>query len=230
MKSRISATFIVAFLLTCGSAAGAGFCLVPEVPEAVDRAEAVFSGKIVDFVAVRKDNSNSPSSSSEYIVKFEIEEWWKGSASSELLLLWRPEVFGCSHYAVGEIGERYLVYAESPKSQAVGRGRLLEITALNRTSKLPARTQIFSQSDSGNGRRKRLKIVYIAPELDRNDASNDIEVLRQIKGCACLLPYFLPTCMDSTWTLRQPRPDGVYSSSTAASSCCACLRRKLRSF
>jgi hypothetical protein len=58
----------------CGSASGAGFCVVPVVPKAIDRAEAVFSGKIVDIVKVRRNNSSSPSSSSEYIVKFEIED------------------------------------------------------------------------------------------------------------------------------------------------------------
>ncbi|MGH9966654.1 MAG: hypothetical protein ACREBG_02310 [Pyrinomonadaceae bacterium] len=225
MKSWISATFIVGFLLMCGSVSGAGFCVVPDVPEAVDRAEAVFSGKIV---AVRKDNSNSPTGSSEYIVKFEVEEWWKGTESRELRVLWRPEMFGCSHNPVGEMGERYLVYAESPKSDAVGKGRLLEITVLNRTGKIPPRTQVFSQSDSGNRRRKRLEFVYIAPELDRNDASNDIDVLRHIKGCGCLLPYVLPTCMDSTWTLRQPTL-GLRSTSTT-SSCCACLRHNMKSF
>jgi hypothetical protein len=224
MKSWISATFIVGFLLMCGSASGAGFCVVPVVPKAVDRAEAVFSGKIVDLVKVRKNNSSSPSSSSEYIVKFEIEEWWKGTQFRELRVLWRPEIFGCPYYPVGEIGERYLVYADSPRSGDVGNDRLLEITVLNRTGKIPRTTKVFSEFGSGKGSRKPLLVDHIASELNRSDASNDIDELRRLRECACLLPYVLPTCMDSTGTLRQPTLEGVRSPSSTP-SCCTCLRR-----
>ena len=229
MKSWVATIFIVGFLSMCESASGVGYCVAPEVPEAVDRAEALFSGKIVDLVKMRSNNSSHPSSSSEYIVKFEIEHWWKGTESRELRVLWRQEIFGCAYFPVGEIGERYLVFAESPRSEIVEKDRLLEITVLTRTSKITSTTQVFSHFDSGTGGKQRLPFVHIAPELNRNDASNDIEVLRSIKGCGCLLPDILTTCMDFTKTLRQPRPEVLHSSSSTA-SCCTCLRRNMRSF
>ena len=228
MKSWVATIFIVGFLSMCESASGVGYCVVPGVPEAVDRAEALFSGKIVDLVKIRS-NSSPPSSSAEYIVKFEIEHWWKGTESRELRVLWRPEIFGCAYFPVGEIGERYLVFAESPRSEIVEKDRLLEITVLNRTSKITSTTQVFSQFDSGMGGKQRSPFVHIAPDLNRNDASNDIEVLRRIKACGCLLPDILTTCMDFSKTLRPPRPEILHSSSTTG-SCCTCLRRNVRSF
>ncbi len=228
MKSMVSIAFIVGFVLfLSGSAASAGICVVPEVPEAFDRAEAVFVGKIVDVVAARTDNRSV--SGPGYIVKFEVEEWWKGTVSRELRILWRPQAFGCPNYSVGDIGETYLVYADSPKSDFARRDKLPEITIFNRTSIIPPSPQVVSLSDSAKGRTSGLAPVYIAPELNRRDASNDREVLRRIRDCECLLPYTLPTCMDSTWMLRQPKPDGVRSSSPT-SPCCDCLRRNVTSF
>src|SRR6266850_6309452 len=229
MKFLISAAFIVGFLFFSGSAAGASFCVVPDVTAAVDRAEAVFSGKIVDVVAVRTDNRSLPTTSSEYIVKFEVEEWWKGTASRELRVLWRPEIFACDYYPVGEIGERYLVYADSPDSDSLRKDRLLEVTIFNRTSLIPSTPQVVSQSNSANGKRKGIGFVSFAPKLNRRDASNDIKTLRGIRDCGCLLPYTLPSCMYSTWTLRQPKPDGLLNSSPT-SPCCTCLRRNMTPF
>lgn len=141
---------------------------MPNVPEAVDRAEAVFSGRIVQVVAVRGDNRSLPPTSSGYIVKFEVEESWKGMVSRELRVLWRPEILGCSYYPVGEIGERYLVYADSPKSDSLRKDGLLEVTTFNRTSLIPSIPQVEGQSTSANCRKKGIGFVSTAPELNRH--------------------------------------------------------------
>jgi hypothetical protein len=218
MKFWISTIFIVGHLLICGSASGAGYCSIPVVPVAVDKAEAVFSGKIVDVVKLQKYDPSSRKISAEYVVKFEIEESWKGPESRDLQVLWRPEILGCPYFPVGEIGESYLVYAESTKSDDVGKNALLEITILNRTSKIPLRTEVFTQFGTRTSSRRRLLDDHIASELNRNDASDDIKVLRSLKECECLLADSLASCNNDS-RIFQPRI------SSATSRCCTCLRR-----
>ena len=225
MKSFLLAAFVVGFYFFCEPAGHAGFCIVPDVPDAIDRAEAVFSGRIVDIVAAQK-NSGSPS---EYVVKFEVQEWWKGNPLRESRVLWRTEMFGCSYYRVGEVGERYLVYADPPKSELGRREKLLEVTIFNRTSMLDPSPQEVSQSISASDGRRGLVFVNIAPELNRMDGSNDIEALRRINACGCFLPYSLPSCMNASGMLQQGKPDGTRNSA-AKSPCCACLRRTMTNF
>lgn len=220
MKFWISVTFIVGYFLMCGSASGAAYCGVPVVTEAVDRAEAVFSGRIVGIVKVGKNDASSQSVSSESIVTFEIEEWWKGVEHRELRVLWRPEILGCSYFPVGEIGERYLVYADSHKSDVVGEDRLLEITILNRTSKIPRTEEVLSPFRSGKSSRRGLLDDYIASQLNRNDATDDIQVLRGLKECGCSLANALGACTNPSKTFNQSLRD--YPST---SLCCTCLRR-----
>lgn len=221
MKSIIFAAFIVGLVLLSGSAVGASVCVAPDLPDALDRAGAVFVGKLVEVAAARTDSA-SLALGSDYLVKFQVEELWKGSVSRETRILWRPEMFGCSNFPVGEIGQRYLVYADS-KSDLVQKDTL-EITIFNRTSLMPPK-QIVTPADSANGTRKGKAFFYIEPELNRKDASNDIQVLRRIEHCGCLRPYCFSTCIQSTRIMLQPKPGEEERTSSSTSPCCTCLLR-----
>lgn len=172
------------------------------------------------------ESNNSLTATSDYIVKFEVEHMWKGTVGSEIRLLWHSEMPGCAYFPTAEIGKRYLVYADSPKSETMLKERLLEVTVFNRTSLVPPTPYLVSPLRSAE--RKAAGFVSIAPPLSRRDGSGDLEVLRGIKDCECLSPYTLPTCMDEGGILLQPKPNGT--SSSPMSSCCKCLRRSMTSF
>ena len=84
---------------------------------------------------------------SDYVVSFEVEKWWKGSGSERVSVVWHTSLFGCDYFPVGEIGENYLVYADSQTTTQLASERLAEVSVLNRTSKLVL-TRELDQSSS----------------------------------------------------------------------------------
>lgn len=219
MKTIVSATFIVGIVLVISFTTRASICVAPDVAGALDRAETVFVGKIVEVAPVREGRGSL--STTDYVVSFEIQELWKGPESRAVSVLWRSEMDGCSSYPVGSIGERYLVYADSSRSGA-GRKDRPEITIFNRTSLLPAKSETVTLSKPVNGR---AASFYLAPELNRRDAANDLQLLRLLKNCGCE-PQTLSTCLGLSLNSWRSTPDAERSSATA-SSCCTCLRRNL---
>jgi hypothetical protein len=183
MKSLLQVTFIFSSLLMFAPAVNADFCVVPGVEEGVQRATLVFSGKIVSISRAQANNDNSATSNSEFVVKFEVEAWWKGAGNLEMQVLWRTDIVGCSYFPIGEIGERYLVYADPSKRTVAGEEHLLEVTIFNRTSKIPANTRAVNQFD-GETQRKRPVLLEMA-ELNRLDASVDIQI-SLVKGVRLL--------------------------------------------
>ena len=154
MKSLLPVTFIFCSLLMFAPAVNADFCVVPGVEEGVRQATLVFSGKIVSIGRVQANNDNAPTSSSEFVVKFEVETWWKGGVNPEIQVLWRTNTVGCPYFPVGEIGELYLVYADPSRPIVAGEESVPEVTIFNRTSKIPAKTRAVNQFD-GETQRKR---------------------------------------------------------------------------
>lgn len=218
MKTIISATFIVGIVLVITLTARASICVAPDVAGALDRAETVFVGEIVAVAPAREGGGSS--STTDYVVRFEIQKLWKGPESREVTVLWRSEMDGCSSYPVGRIGERYLVYADPSRSGAVRKDRP-EITIFNRTSLLPAKSETLSKPVNG-----RAASLYLAPELNRRDAANDLQLLRLLKNCGCE-PQTFSTCLGLSSNLWRSTPEAERSSATTSSSCCTCLRRNL---
>ena len=225
MKSLLPVTFIFCSLLMFAPAVNADFCVMPGVEEGVQRATLVFSGKIVSISSAQANNDNSPTSNSEFVVKFEVEAWWKGAGNLETQVLWRTYTVGCSYFPIGEIGERYLVYADLSKRTVAGEEHLPEVTIFNRTSKIPAKTRPVNQF-GGEPQRKRPVLLEMG-ELNRFDASVDIQVLRWLKECVCLVSDFHP-CTGSFGSLPAELSKARTESDIA--SCCACFRRRMRSF
>jgi hypothetical protein len=158
-----------------------------------------------------------PMRSSEYIVKFEVGAWWKGSETREVQVLWRTAECS-SYFSVGEKGERYLVYAD-PSRRKEG---VPEVTVANRTSKIAAEPPVLSGFELSSQSRRPVR--FGNPELNRHDASADVLVLRWLKACGCLASASQPPCMDPFANLRS---DSSNSRSDSAASCCSCLPRSM---
>ena len=218
MKLIVATTFLIGLVFLSAPSVVASVCVVPEVPEALHRAKAVFVGKVVDVSA--SENSKSPN---DHLVTFEVQNRWKGAVSRETSLLWRSEIPGCSFFPVGQIGEYYLVYADSSRSDFAGKYKL-EITILNRTSIVPRPVQTAGPSNSASERR--IAFFRIQPELNRRNASKDLQALRQIQDCGCQEPYAVSTCMGSMSAIEPSNPNLV-DRSAKTSTCCTCLRRSL---
>lgn len=72
MKGLVPGILIVS-LLTFGSAqADACFCVIPEVPQAVESAEAVFAGFVTDIIEPRTSDPKAPLTDRLHQVKFKI--------------------------------------------------------------------------------------------------------------------------------------------------------------
>ena len=154
----------------------ATFCVTPEFAGAAARAEAIFSGKITKVEPV----DDRSAARREYFVTFKVDTWWKGKPAAEMRVLWRPSILDCPYLPVGEVGEDYLVYADPSRSTT--RDQFAEVTTFNRTSRLSA-NQKSTDIDINWSKKPR---ISPQPELNRADASNDVELLRVLQTCDCL--------------------------------------------
>ena len=219
MKTIILAVFVLAPVSLTTYSVRASICVAPPMPEAFDRAEAVFVGKISTVVVARGSNGSS-FTSSDYVVKFEVEAPFKKTLAKEITVLWRSEMTGCSYFPVGEVGERYLVYADPSKSDLHDR-KLPEVAVFNRTSKLPPKpaTLFVSHKPPTTAH------FSLDPELNRADGSSELQALRRIKDCGCLQQDTLSACLGLISTSGQSNSSGGVRSSSTASSCCTCLHQ-----
>jgi hypothetical protein len=216
MRVLASLTFVVVTLVSCNSTYAADFCVTPDALGAAAQASMIFTGKIRDV---------GKSASSGFIVSFQTETWWVGTPTPQVRVLWRTNIPGCEYFPVGDVGERYLVYADPATIKTAARDMLPEVTILNRTSKLP----LDSMTEFGTFRASdKSALISARPALNRNDASKEIEVLRILSECACLSSASLLSCPDLTLTSKHLMTDKV--AGPRSFECCICLRRKLRFF
>jgi hypothetical protein len=176
-------------------------------------AELVFKGKITK---VERDHTHPPAE--VYIVTFKVETWWKGKPSPEVRLSWwSTAFFDCDYLPVGNVGEDYLVYADPSRSKR--KVKIPEVTVFNRTSRLPANLKPESFAFEEWSKQPRISRT---PELNRADATGDIELLRVIRVCGCL-----STSPDDSSEPPSVQPN---SRGTEVSACQACLRTRLKPF
>jgi hypothetical protein len=202
MRPRLlTVTFVFAgLILLSRSVYAASLCVEPGFVGGVAAAEMIFTGKITKVEQIR-------TSTGTYFVTFKVETWWKGKHSNEVRLLWRStSMFDCPGLSVGEVGEDYLVYADP--SMSTTKDQFPEVTGFNRTSRLPAnrRPETFLMDDWGKQTR-----ISPKPQLNRADASHDVELLRSLRACACLQ------------TSNSPQAEGP-------AACQSCLRTILKPF
>jgi hypothetical protein len=218
MKLRLfSLTVVFAVLvLLSRSTYAASLCLTPDFAQAAAGAEMIFSGKITDVERVK----TSAASVGEYVVTFNVETWWKGGPFQKTRVLWLSSVDDeCPFLPVGEVAEDYLVYADPSRSNKT-RDQLAVVTVFNRTSRLDA--NLTSETFGINDWSKQTRISR-TPTLNRADASEDIKLLRALRGCGCssTTPPF--------YSQRSPlRPDN--SVDEKGSACRTCLQGILKPF
>lgn len=95
-------------LVTFPSIGWACSCLVPPPPqEALERSEAVFTGKVM---TVTKPEAPVGSSAAPVRVLFEVTETWKGTDQSQAIVRTAMDSASCGFHF--EEGKEYLVYAQ----------------------------------------------------------------------------------------------------------------------
>lgn len=111
-------------------------CLMPEVRQAFDDAQAVFIGEVIEIVRPRTNNPKALSADRLYRVKFKVEEAWKGvefkfAIAPEVIILSDQGRAGCFSWGFFVKGEKYLVYTEETKEK-----NLAVLFSCNRTASL----------------------------------------------------------------------------------------------
>ena len=225
MRSFAPSTVVLTLFLFLNSPAfAADFCMTPDVLEAYVRAKLVFSGKILSVMVVPQDTGSR--TALDYVVRFEVEKWWKGTGSPKVSVVWRSSIHECSYFPVGEIGENYLVYADPLTTPHLGIEPLAEVSVLNRTSKILLRRESDQSSSTNPASRAR---VDSKPSINRANASDDLKVLSVLTGCRCVSPDPGQACIDLSLSSGYQIQADIRSSSRS-SECCECLRRNLKPF
>jgi hypothetical protein len=108
------------------------WCSRPEVPEAFNRAKAVFLGEVVDVVEPHTTDETAPLPGRFFTIRFKIQKSWKGIAfgTQEFSVLSAQGHYGCFAFPPVTKGETYLVYAD-PAYRAENWGI---VTICNRTT------------------------------------------------------------------------------------------------
>ena len=154
MRVLVRVLFIVGLLTLARTQANACFCVIPDVPDAVESAEAVFAGFVTDIVEPRTSDPDAPLIDRLYQVKFKIGTSWKGKVAREITILSAQGRGGCYTWGSFVKGQSYLVYAERPPAGAP-RGALALLFACNRTEVLSKAQQDVKQLENVFARRKR---------------------------------------------------------------------------
>jgi len=112
MKQLLAGISLIGLLALCAPGAKACTCIVPDVKDALNRADAVFVGKVKEIIEPKTSQTASSAESKFYTIKFEVEKSWKGAPSEEFSVLSAHGANECFAYPKVKKGERYLVYAD----------------------------------------------------------------------------------------------------------------------
>lgn len=117
-------------------AAKACFCIMPEVPPAVEQASAVFVGEVSEIIEPVSKNDKA-STGHFYVIKFKVVKSWKGvTFFREISVLSAQGAGECFAYPAVHKGEKYLVFADPYYSNGVLLKEWSIITSCNRTKLL----------------------------------------------------------------------------------------------
>jgi len=154
VRVLVRALFIVGLLTLAHTEAYACFCVIEDVPRAVESAEAVFAGFVTDIIEPRTSDPKAPLIDRLYQVKFKIGTSWKSKLTREITIFSAQGRGGCYTWGSFVKGQSYLVYAERPPARAP-RGTLALLFACNRTEVLLKAQQDLKELDSTYARNKR---------------------------------------------------------------------------
>lgn len=154
MRVLVRVLFVVALLTLARTQAYACFCVIPDVPQAVESAEAVFAGFVTDIIEPRTSDPDAPLIDRLYQVKLKIGTSWKGKLTREITILSAQGRGGCYTWGSFVKGQSYLVYAEQPPAGAP-RASLALLFACNRTEVLLKAQQDVKELDSTYARTRK---------------------------------------------------------------------------
>jgi len=122
-------------------------CAMPDVPEALNRANAVFIGEVAEIIEPLTSDEKALPPGRFFTIKFKVEKSWKGVAiaSREISVLSAQGRYGCFAYPPVSKGERYLVYAEPAYVDGGSSEDWSIITNCTRTS--PMRLKLWYEAD-----------------------------------------------------------------------------------
>lgn len=135
MKRIILAACVFVMFAPSVSMARVLSCPKLPIPEAIERAGAIFIGEVVEIVEPLSSDTTGPLPRDFYILKFKVEKAWKGVKAQEVSVL---SDHGRHQFAFPAVrkGEKYLVYAEHPYSPEGPEKAWLIITNCTRTMPL----------------------------------------------------------------------------------------------
>lgn len=137
MKRIILATLIIAIVAISARNSYACWCSIPSVPEAVERADAVFVGEVADVIPPRTSDPDAPLPGRFFTIKFKIEKSWKGVDSDEIDVLSAQGNYSCFAFPPVYKGEKYLVYADPVYHDGSYQKGWHFISVCNRTALVP---------------------------------------------------------------------------------------------
>ena len=132
MKKLLAGISLAGLLMLWAPSANACTCTIPEVKDALNRANAVFMGKVKEIIEPKKSRTTSSPESKFYIIKFEVEKTWKGASLAEFSVL-SAQGNGCFAYPRVKKGERYVVFADPLDQDGVRETKWSIITSCSRT-------------------------------------------------------------------------------------------------
>jgi hypothetical protein len=167
MRGIIAPIFFVGILSLFSPTGYSCVCLVPDVSRAVERADAVFVGEVVDIVEPSTSDLMAPLLERSFIIKFKVQKSWKGVTSDEVDVLSGQSKYNCFAFPPVNKGEKYLVYAEKARQDKTDQKRWLTIDICNRTAQVPEPGTHFDVSLGPRG-------------INRKDASEDLKELERM--------------------------------------------------
>jgi hypothetical protein len=164
----IGITLTVGILALSAPASYACYCLVPNVPEAFDKARDVFVGVVTEIIEPRSSDKKAPAAERFFTIKFRVERSFKGRLASEISVLADQGRSGCFSYPTILKGEKYLVYADQFGADGSAAKDLVTINACNRTGLVgeELKDRFF---DSGLGERHRAGDLRELEEITNSD-------------------------------------------------------------
>ena len=152
VRKIIRLIFVGCLLLFFRTETYACSCAIPEIPEAVESAKAVFAGFVTDIIEPRTKDPKAPWADRLYLVKFKVGTSWKGKVAREVTILSDQARAGCFSWGSFAKGVSYLVYAE-PRVPGAPRKSLAVLFVCNRTTLLSKATKEVNQLEAAYPRR-----------------------------------------------------------------------------
>jgi hypothetical protein len=133
MKMWFTGISLTGLLMLCAPSASVCTCIIPEVKDALKRADAVFIGEVKEIIKPGNSQITASPQSKFYIIKFEVKKTWKGPAFLTEFSVLSAHGNGCFAYPPVKKGERYVVFAD-PLEHEVREIKWSIITRCSRTN------------------------------------------------------------------------------------------------